>query len=515
MKYVIVFLIFIIPHVTTAQPDSLYVSGRFIYNHYNEQIILKGVNYSVLDDWDFPANMNNGNERLVEIEKSNANTVRIQWYNNYGQPSRPTYNLVHLDSLLTRCARFKMVPVVGLWDMTCSNDWSNFNSRIVNWWLQPAVIALYQKHKRYSIVNLANEFGHYVWTGNTATAITTFKNNYKTAITALRNAGYVTPIMIDAPDCGTNADALINAGTDLLAHDPLHNIILSVHTYWYGQNINDATSINHKLTQIQNSGLPFMLGEIANYQDDPNPCQYLLNYSLTLTAATQKNIGWLAWTWFKDNCAQRMMAPNGLFTNLNTYGSDLVYNTTYGLAATAVRNPNTFAPPTTILPVQKLELSAVCSGNNTRLIADYTLDGNYTISIEQSNNGQRWKNILQQKNVRGTGNLYLVTTETSGFYRCVATSENNNLSYSPVAYCKNSGTVQFAPNPNRGSFQIFNNIIYNRLQIQDIQGKPLFGQSLQNGQSTIVTNLQPGIYLLRLSGNKSGTTHPEKLYIIQ
>lgn len=186
-----------------AQKDSLYVQGNQLKNKCNESVILRGVNYSVLDDWSFPANLKTGGERLSEIVKSGANAVRIQWYENYNQTGRPAYTVADLDSLLTRCARYQMIPVIGLWDLTCSNDWPLFNQH-VNWWLQPSVVALLKKHRSYAILNITNEFGEYEWTDDTTTALYVFTTNYNKAVKKIRQAGISVPIMIDAPDCGQN-----------------------------------------------------------------------------------------------------------------------------------------------------------------------------------------------------------------------------------------------------------------------------------------------------------------------
>ncbi|MBT1712573.1 cellulase family glycosylhydrolase, partial [Fulvivirgaceae bacterium PWU5] len=83
-----------------------------------------------------------------------------------------------------------------------------------------------QKYEHALLVNIANEAGDY--------AVTTgpFVVAYKTAITRLRDAGIRTPLFIDAPDCGKNLEVLIPAAATLQAHDPDHNLMFSVHTYW-------------------------------------------------------------------------------------------------------------------------------------------------------------------------------------------------------------------------------------------------------------------------------------------
>ena len=132
MKLLLIIYSLIFSLSASAQSDSMYVSGRMLYNNCKDTLVLHGINYPVLDDWDFPANMNTGSEKLSEIEKTGANCVRIQWYNNYRNVARSAYALKDLDSLLTRCARYKIIPIVGLWDLTSSGDWNRFPQIITN-----------------------------------------------------------------------------------------------------------------------------------------------------------------------------------------------------------------------------------------------------------------------------------------------------------------------------------------------------------------------------------------------
>jgi len=49
---------------------NLYVDGRFLYDRYRNQVILRGVNYPLLDDWQFPPD-----SYLSEIAQSGANAI--------------------------------------------------------------------------------------------------------------------------------------------------------------------------------------------------------------------------------------------------------------------------------------------------------------------------------------------------------------------------------------------------------------------------------------------------------
>lgn len=309
------------------QHDGIYVDGRTVYDACNEPVVIKGVNYSVLDDWNFPAT----SEKSSEIAKSGANTVRIMWYIDYGQSSRPAYSLSDLDTVISRVARLEMIPIIELHDFTCQPDLTALSTEIVPWLTQASVLDLIDKHKKYLIVNIANEFGHVRYTGNIPAAETAFENAYGAAVLSLRNAGIHVPLMIDGPDCGTTLSTLVNIGSDLLAADPDHNLIFSTHTYWFGYTGNDSTAMRTELLAAANSNLPIILGEVATQQDDASLCQYNLNWRPILRMAEEMQIGWLIWGWYKDGCPGREMTPTGNFADLTAFGQEIVNSPEFGL----------------------------------------------------------------------------------------------------------------------------------------------------------------------------------------
>ncbi len=336
MKIIIFFYSLLIGLSALAQADSMYVSGRYLYNLCGDTVTLRGINYPVLDDWNFPANMNNGTERLSEIEKTGANCVRIQWYNNYGQPARSAFALKDLDSLLTRCARYKLIPIIGLWDLTTTNNWAAFPQIITAWWTQPEVVQLIKKHQQYLIMDIANEMGHCRWTANPQAAAIQFETNYKTAIVALRNAGIHIPVMIDAPDGGQSMDVIRQVGYSLINSDPLKNIVFGVHTYWWAYPKLNATiaDFQNEFQLTKNANLPIVIGEVASYQSESGEqCNYDLSlvYPEILKIAKQFETGWIAWCWNKDNCTLRQLSSTGLFANLTAWGNDFINNPEYGI----------------------------------------------------------------------------------------------------------------------------------------------------------------------------------------
>jgi mannan endo-1,4-beta-mannosidase len=280
--------------------QTFYTQERFLYDSSGQKTILRGINLPLLDDWSFPQS-----NTLAELEKTGANAIRIQWYKDYGQPDRPTYSLTDLDNFLTQCKVNQIIPILGLWDLTCNSDVTLLNTQLIPWWISEPVVTVLQKHQQYLIITLVNELGVYRWSDNSTAALETFKTAYKSAITSLRQHLHV-PIMVDAPDCGMSLEVLTAIGQELIDHDPDHNLLLSSHAYWV-----DYDGMAHLEAAIQ-ANLPIVFGEIANKQDgfvdgETEYCYYDLDgnnesqapegnftYQALLQRLTEQEIGWLA-----------------------------------------------------------------------------------------------------------------------------------------------------------------------------------------------------------------------------
>lgn len=331
---------------------TLQTSGRSLLDTDGREVVLRGVNLPLLDDWGFP-----GGDKLDDLETTGANCVRIEWYVNYPQPGRPAFSLDDLGGFLTRCRAARVLPILGLWDLTCGGDVDRLNTELVPWWTDPDVVAVLNDHRDFLVINLANELGVYHWGDDQTAALTSYRDAYTAAVSGVRAAGLGVPIMIDAPDCGTSLDAFTAVldpldptpvGQQLIDADPGHNIVLSAHAYWAG--VDRTGSVDDAVA----AGLPVVLGEVANKQADGGvECRYGIDgtgllspapsgfaYQALLTKLLGLQIGWLAWSWWPDGCPDRNMArydAAGKFAGLTAYGDDIVNNMAYGLKNTAVR----------------------------------------------------------------------------------------------------------------------------------------------------------------------------------
>lgn len=339
-----IYLLFLLMIYNSGFSQTLGVSGKYITKNGNN-IILRGINYPFIDD----GNINLASPAsyqfyLNEASKTGANTMRIPWYlpgTHWRDIQTPGtvqgyVNNGHLSNILTYIESKNMIPILEIHNGTCGNDWNLFNNSIIPFWKSSQMLSIINAHQGSLIINLANEFGYVRWTGNTTAAMTTFKTNYKNAITQLRDAGINVPIMIDAPDCGTSSSELVSMAQEIFNHDPLHKIIFSAHAYW-SDYAPTNTNIETKLTEMTNSGLCWFFGEIAKNQDG-NSCGSIdlsSYYPVLLTKLCQRQIGWAAWTYDQDCSAAREMTTNGVFANLTSYGNDIVNNPNYGLKSTS------------------------------------------------------------------------------------------------------------------------------------------------------------------------------------
>lgn len=318
-----------------AQSSTIHVSGRYILGPCNDTIILKGINYAPYN-WGWSPN----ELRIDQIALSNANCVRLPWYiitPDGATPQSTFNNLDYLDSAISKCIQYRMIPIIELHDQTCSDDTTALIS-LANWYTQPSVLSILNKYEHSIIIDIANEALYVDWASNSASAQTTFIHTYTTIINNLRVAGITIPLMIDGPDCGTNLEVLANVGSLLETTDQQHNLIFSAHAYWYAYANNDSLQMLTKIDYALSKNIPFIFGEVANLQDDVSLCQYSLNYSALLNMCKQKKVGWLSWSWDHDGCSARQVTTTGMFNDLTTYGNDIINNTNYGLMENTIKS---------------------------------------------------------------------------------------------------------------------------------------------------------------------------------
>ncbi|MEO8733477.1 MAG: cellulase family glycosylhydrolase [Flavobacteriales bacterium] len=319
----------------SAQAQTIHVAGRYIIGPCGDTLTLKGVNYAPYN-WGYSPDQS----WIAEIASTGANCVRLPWYAFLTTPGTPetTYgNISNLYNVVASCITHDLIPIIELHDLTCQNDSASLLI-LSNFYSSSPIMAMLNAYSRNIIINVANESLFVDFDADPVTAQATYVNTYTTIVTNLRNAGVTVPIMIDAPDCGTNLDVLADVGPTLEASDSLGNLIFSAHAYWYAFANNDPVQMQAKVDNALASGIPFVFGEVANLQDDSDLCQYTLDYASLLDICTNEHIGWMAWSWDNDGCSARQISTNGLASSLTPYGEDIVNNASYGLSVNTVKS---------------------------------------------------------------------------------------------------------------------------------------------------------------------------------
>ena len=251
---------------------TMYVKGRSLYTAEDEKIVLRGVNEMFI--W---SNDHTGENILPEISKTGANSIRLVW-TTLGEPAE-------LEQLIGNSLKNGMIPMVELHDAT--GDWSKLPI-VLDYWVREDVKDVMNKYKEWVLLNIANEAGS---DNNDSTFIT----NYKNAITHLREAGYTIPLIIDAPDWGKDEQVIIRSWKEVFDHDPLKNIMFSVHTYWVEPAGKAEARLEQFLSSVVQDTIPLLFGE--GPQPNGWDCKTAFPYQLCIQKCEEHGIGWLSWSW--------------------------------------------------------------------------------------------------------------------------------------------------------------------------------------------------------------------------
>jgi mannan endo-1,4-beta-mannosidase len=298
---------------------GFFVVGNKLYDASGAEFHIRGVNKLHWDS-DSPG-----------IPKTHANTVR--WVIDFTQSTATNLSLMQwtIDN--------HMIPMPGNWDGTCDEGTSTLTSVVDTWVVQASA---WKTLERYMILNIANEWG--------PSNSTAWRDDYITAISRLRSAGYLCTIAIDAGGCGQDNEDLASYAKTVFDSDPQKNVIFDQHIYgnWSsGGGENWQTDLATGLDRLVATGLPVVLGEFGPGRDiGPSPT--MVTPGTIIQAAEARGFGWMAWAW--DDPDGKWSNPPGAgdtwfalsvlgdynsSADLTTFGKDVVENMNYGLLVLA------------------------------------------------------------------------------------------------------------------------------------------------------------------------------------
>lgn len=307
------FSIFLCVVLYAENPPGFYVKGRYLYDKCGEKVILRGINKKIIwEDRD-------GIPSLNEIKKTGANAVRIVWLTKGA--------VAGLDTVITNCIERQMIPVIECHDAT--GKWELL-PKVIDFWVRPDVVEVIQKHEMYLLLNIANEPGEWDVPADT------FRTVYTRAVRRMRLAGIHVPLIIDPPDWGKNINALQSEGPALIASDPDHNLMFSIHMWWpriWGYS--DATVMNEIRESVEME-LPLIVGEFGNRWDETEEGK--IPYLTIIKQCQQNEIGWIAWSWGPGNQPQTWldMTRDGTYESLFGWGLEVAVTDSFSIKNTSV-----------------------------------------------------------------------------------------------------------------------------------------------------------------------------------
>lgn len=279
IKFLLSSLLFVtLACVSCSQRNTFTTEGCKLLDANGEEFIIRGMNnpHAWFGEKAFKA--------LDDIQATGSNTIRIVW-NTKGKDA-------DLERIICRCIELKMIPMVELHDVT-GNTSADRLADMASWYAEPQRVSMLQKYERFLLLNIANEWGDNPMKGEY------WRDAYEKAVGIMRQAGYVTTLVIDAPGWGQNIAPIIEFGKDVIESDPLHNILYSVHMYgsW-----NNAADIEQKLTLCHQQALPIIVGEFGyNYDEGNNNLTCRADHQMILSTCNKLDYGFMPWSWTGNN----------------------------------------------------------------------------------------------------------------------------------------------------------------------------------------------------------------------
>ena len=489
-----------------GQPSLLHVDGKYLKDDCDQEIVLKGVNLGSIYDA-----VDKGIGETGQISLTGANSVRIVLSRQYCTFPPPNYTCVthtttaaYIQPMIEACLANDMIPVVELHDFTSSSNPSVDLIDAANWWTSPDMLQMLLDHQNYLIINLANEPSNSNYPPST-TEQNTYYNANVAAINILRNAGYTCPIMIDGMHHGKDHLFFLNRGANLLAADPLHNLMFSVHTYWpaggiYVQ-VSDA-QMTSNINAMATSNLPFVMGEMA-HSEIQGMTQVPINYSLLMDLLGEKDFGYMVWWWGLTGSTNNVltMTTNGMYNSWKPEGQVMAITHENSIQQTSVRSYKMVNGDCNIfMPINNLKFECKNNDGFNELIWSATLSDVKYIEIEIAKNGIHFNKIAQ---VNAINNLntefkYPDDVKRSGitYYRLKFIKKDNSIFYSKIISISNNSipTINFWPNPVNDRLNIHGN--YELIAIRNIEGKII--AILTNTETLDVSDWAAGFYFMEV-----------------
>ena len=287
-----------IPTEPGCDLPTMYVEGAALYDTCGERFIPIGVNEMVV--W---ADDRTGSWIFPQISLTGANTVRFSWSTGNPAYSGVSPAVSELESAIDNCNAHEMVAIV---DMHDRGELPSDIPETVDWWIQPEVVSVIQRHEKHLMINILSG------AGPETVSPSLYVSLFRDGITLMREAGIRVPLIIETSGPGGDVATLQEISTPLLDADPLHNLLFGLHMWWPSPD--GATS--RIIDAIQGSAaleVPLLISEFAPMGQG---CVQSIDYETVMEEAWLNGYGFLAWSWgavANNDCEYLGMTTDGTY----------------------------------------------------------------------------------------------------------------------------------------------------------------------------------------------------------
>lgn len=278
-----------------AQQETLHTSGRQLLDTCGNPLVVRGVEQILGEQ------LPQGNDwagLLDEIAATGVNAVRIL-------PVTDRLSVDDVDRLLDVVREHGMVAYV-----------TPYGSDNMRWLEGEEVRQMLAKHEKYILIDA---FGEPTFDDRER-----FVADATNAIRTVRSWGYRVPLTVTANQFGRDLPSLLELGAEIVAADPLNNVVLGWQAYWsdtgYYQS-HYGMSLTEGVEAAARAPFPIQLG-LDRVTDFPS--SDTADFGALMSATEAHGIGWLWWDWYNPYGDENNLTEDGSAARLTPTGDTVI-----------------------------------------------------------------------------------------------------------------------------------------------------------------------------------------------
>lgn len=318
--------------VAVSENDTLQVQGRQLLDTSGQPLVIRGIEQPLWWAVDQA-------EWVDRIAATGANAARII-------VNHEDMSFQDVDDLFARATGHGLVIFWSIY--TPPPDRGIINYQDINYWNLDEIKEIYQKYKKWIIVDAVQE--SYVNTQDE------WREETIERIQLLRGWGYDCPFTVMSIMAGRDLPNLLAQGAAVQAADPLHKTIMGWQAYWFitagGFGENDVLegnpavaggwtyqgeygmSLYQAIDYVAQQDFPIQMGLLKYTEPYNNSEEASMDYVTAMAKAQDHGIGWLWWSW-TGGAEDNHLTENG--DTLTALGQQVIYDDPNGISATSIK----------------------------------------------------------------------------------------------------------------------------------------------------------------------------------